>query len=116
LETNPRMAPEQRGGGDAGGLAAAERADAPGFEPWHVRRKEWQEVTGRGGAGEREPPEHVENGGLLERDQPPFHHRPKAVRFGGRVKDDLRPDSHLFELAQEYAEILLVPRLGSQLS
>ena len=29
LEADPPVPPEQRGGGDAGGLAAAERADAP---------------------------------------------------------------------------------------
>src|SRR6202142_2080137 len=109
------MAPKQRRGGYAGGLAAAERAHAPRREPRHVRREERQEVARQGGTGEREPSEHIEDGKVVERDQPLFHHRAKALRLGRGVKNDLRPDAHLLELAEEYAEVPLVGRLGSEL-
>src|ERR1700722_18289914 len=101
LKPDPRMTTKQRGGGDAGGLAAAEGADAPRVEPGHVGGDERQEVAGRGGAGNRIPPEHIEDGELLEGDQPLFHHRPQALHLGGRIEDDLRPDAHLLQLAEE---------------
>src|ERR1700735_3756828 len=69
LDPDPRMPAEQRRGGDAGGLAAAERADAPRVEPRHVRREERQQVARQPGAGQREPPEHVAERGPVEWDQ-----------------------------------------------
>ena len=86
------------------------------FEPRHVGRKERQQVARDRRAGEREAPEHVKDGKLVERNQPLLPHRAKPSRLVGMIEDDLRPDPHLLEPAQEQAEVPLVRLLGRELA
>src|SRR5271165_4179513 len=114
LEADPRVAPKQRGGGHAGGLPPAEGADAPRFKARHVGGEIRQDVAGRGRAQQRKAPQNIENRERRERNEPPLAHRPQARRLVGGIEDDLRPNAHLLEAAQELAEARLVRFLGGK--